>query len=117
MAPLDTGPDKGRFRRSRLVVVGETRNWSRARARFGMRLGGLALASKQVAQIRRHSDREQTVVGGGSVTSRMNDGIRGGTEMSDASVLYLPEKTSAATKGSDTCSVFCFRKMGCFETS
>lgn len=87
--------------------IGDSGGWSRARARarFAMRLGGLALASEQVAQIGCHLLRVVWYCGG-EVRLGSNDGLQGEIAMSDTLVLYWPQKGSAATKRcSDSCDV------------
>lgn len=57
VASLDARARSGGLRSRRLgglVSVGDSGCWPRARTGFTGRLGGLALSSKQVAQIRRH---------------------------------------------------------------
>jgi hypothetical protein len=79
VAPLDTsGPRRGglRGRRfGRLVGVGDRACWPRARARFTLSLGGLALSSEQVAKIRWHVA-GVVQCGEGGVGARSNGGMQ-----------------------------------------
>ena len=67
--------------------VGDSGCLAGARVRFSTRLGGLALASEQVAKNGWHSVRVGWG-GGGSTAMRTNDGMRGETDMSGIGVLY-----------------------------